>query len=327
MKKLVSAFALACTVPSGASANDPVTFQLDWIAGGEKAWIFVCTERGFCEDAGIDVSIETGRGSSEAITKLATGISDVGICGLTALMAARANENVPVTAVMSVFNKGPHAFFTLANSGIEQISDIKGATIASSPFTSSNLFLPQVLANVGLTMDDLRITNADPGALGPMLVTGQTKAIIAWLTDSSRYANQAAEAGQEVRELPWSEVGLDLYETSLIASDRFLTERPDVARRFIDAFYKSVEYIRDNPEDAALAVVEAVAEIDFDVALASLQDSLPLMFNEVTEAEGLGVFDPGRLAETWRRVHLAQDLAPDAIDPEAIVDRSFLPGA
>src|SRR5690606_13705996 len=115
--------------------------------------------------------------------------------------------------------------------------------------TSSHLFLPQVLANVGLTMDDLRITNADPGALGPMLVTGQTKAIIAWLTDSSRYANQAAEAGQEVRELPWSEVGLDLYETSLIASDRFLTERPDVARRFIDAFYKSVEYIRDNPED------------------------------------------------------------------------------
>lgn len=67
-------------------------------------------------------------------------------------------------------------------------------------------------------------------------MTGRTDAMIAWLTDVSRYEAQAKEAGKELVVLPWSESGLDLYSASLVASDTFLKERPDVARCFIAAF-------------------------------------------------------------------------------------------
>jgi len=86
---------------SSASAQDKVIYQLDWLPGGDKAPIYVCINEGFCADAGLDVSIAPGRGSSEAITKIATGASDIGSAGLGALMAAAATEGVPVTAVMS----------------------------------------------------------------------------------------------------------------------------------------------------------------------------------------------------------------------------------
>ncbi|MEZ5812778.1 MAG: ABC transporter substrate-binding protein [Rhizobiaceae bacterium] len=327
MKRLLTAAVAALTITAPAAAADQVKFQLDWLPGGEKAPIFVCMERGFCADAGLEVTIESGRGSSEALTKLATGISDIGISGIGALMAARATENIAVTAVMSVFNKGPHAFFTIEGNGISKFADVGGRSIATSPFTSSNIYLPLVLADNGLSEDSIKVTKADPGALGPMLVTGQVDAIIAWVTDVSRYTGQATEAGKELIVLPWSEAGLDMYSTSVVASDKFLTERPDVARRFVAAFMKSIEYCRENPDDAAQAVVDAVPEIDAKSARGSLADALVLMFNEVTEQYPLGSFDPERLAATWKRVAAAQELDESAVNPEDVVDRSFMPGS
>lgn len=310
---------------TAAQAADQVTYQLDWLPGGDKSPIYVCIQEGFCEEAGIEVTIEPGRGSSEAITKIATGSSDIGSAGLGALMAAKATEGVPVTAVMSIFNTGPHAFYTTAETGIAALTDVKGKKIATSPFTASNVYLPLVLADNGMAESDIELTKADPAALGPLLMTGQTDAIIAWLTDVSRYTGQAEDAGKEIVILPWSDAGLVLYSASLVASDAFLAERPEVAKRFIAAFKKSIEFAQANPDKAGAAVSAMVPELTAEDVTASWLDASKLAFNDITEKDGLGVFEPERLAATWTRVSAAQDLDPAALDPESIVDRSFLP--
>lgn len=310
---------------SAANAMDAVTFQLDWLPGGDKSPIYVCIEQGFCEEAGIEVTIEGGRGSSEAVTKLATGISDIGTAGLGALMAAVVNEDVPVTAVMSYFNQGPHAFYTLEGNGIASVEDVRGMTIATSPFTSSNVYLPLILADLGMTEEDITLNKMDPGALGPTLMTGQADAIIAWVVDVTRYTTQAESAGKDIVVIPWSTAGLDLYSASVIANDDFLAERPDVARRFLEAYQRSVVFASENPAEAAAAVVSVVPELDLASIEGGVNDAMLLVFNEVTEADGLGVFEPGRLASTWERVAAAQGFDVDALDPETIVDRSFMP--
>ena len=309
-----------------AEAADTVTFQLDWLPGGDKAPIYICIEKGFCAEEGIEAKVEPGRGSSEAITKLATGVSDVGSADIGALMAAKVTEDVPITAVMSIFNKGPHAFFVLKDSGIEDIPGIKGKEVATSPFTSSNVFLPLVLKDVGMTDDDIKLTKADPGALGPMLMTGATDVVIAWMTNVAVFTNQAKEAGKEITALPWDAAGLELYSASLLASDKFLTERPDVAKRFVKAFTKSLEFVKNNPTEAAEGMVAQIPELSVPDIEGSIKDTMTLEFNDVTEKDGLGAFEPGRLAATWDRVSAAQGLDKDALDPETIVDRSYLSG-
>ncbi|MAC80174.1 MAG: hypothetical protein CML66_19145 [Rhodobacteraceae bacterium] len=325
MTRYVAPLALAGALLAGAaSAQDKVTYQLDWLPGGDKAPIYVCIAEGFCADAGLDVTIEPGRGSSEAITKIATGTSDIGSAGIEALMAARATENVPVTAVMNIFNTGPHAFYTTADTGIASITDVKGKKIATSPFTSSNVFLPLVLEENGMSEDDITLTKADPGALGPLLMTGQADAIIAWLTDVSRYTGQAEEAGKEIVILPWADAGLELYSASLVASDTFLAERPDVARRFLAAFRQSLQFAYDNPDKAAEAVAAVVPELSAEDVKGSWLDASKLAFNAVTDEYGLGTLDADRLAATWARVAESQGLDPSSLDPETIVDRSFM---
>lgn len=309
-----------------ASAADKVTYQLDWLPGGDKAPIYVCIQEGFCADEGLEITIAPGKGSTDAITKLATGSSDIGSAGLGALMSATATEDVPVTAVMSLFNKGPHAFYTLKDSGISSLDDIKSKKVATSPFTSSNVYLPLVLSDNGLSEADIELVKADPATLGPMLMTGQADLIIAWLTDVSRYKAQAMEAGKEITVLPWSDSGLILYSASLVASDAFLKDRPDVAKRFIKAFKKSIEFASKNTMAAGEAVAAIVPELEAENVEGSLKDALVLIYNDVTEKDGLGAFEADRLAQTWARVAASQNLDPASLDPETIVDRSFLAG-
>ncbi len=324
-RSLLASAALLASVALPAMAADKVTYQLDWLPGGDKAPIYVCIHQGFCADAGLEVTLEPGRGSSEAITKIATGTSDIGSAGIEALMAARVTESVPVTAVMNIFNTGPHAFYTTTESGITTLADVKGKSVATSPFTSSNVFLPLVLEENGMTEADITLTKADPGALGPLLMTGQSDAIIAWLTDVSRYQGQANEAGKDLVILPWADAGLELYSASLVASDTFLTERPDVAKRFIAAFKQSLEFANENPDAAAEAVAAIVPELKAEDVKGSWLDASKLAFNDVTATFGLGAFDADRLAATWTRVAAAQGLDPAALDPETVVDRSFMP--
>ncbi|MTH76887.1 PhnD/SsuA/transferrin family substrate-binding protein [Paracoccus aestuariivivens] len=317
--------ATALTAIAGpAFAADKVTFQLDWLPGGDKAPIYVCIDQGFCKDAGLDVEIASGRGSTDAISRLAAGSSDIGVSDIGALMAARAQEKVGVTAVLSVFNKGPHAFYTVKGDGFDAVADVKGKKIATSAFTSSNVFLPLVLKDAGISPDDVTVINAEPGALGPMLMTGQVDGIIAWMTDLTRYTNQGTEAGKEIQALPWSAAGLNLYSASLIANDSFLKDRPDVARRFVAAFKKSIEFAHENPEAASKSVTNLVAELESENVQGSLNDALALIYNDVTEKDGLGVFEPGRLAETWARVAAAQGIDPASYDAESTVSREMI---
>ncbi len=327
IKKLTRPLALAAamTVSSLTMAADEVTFQLDWLPGGDKAPVYVGVVEGFFEDADLEVKIASGRGSTDAVTKMATGQSDVGTADIGALMAARATDSVPVSAVLAYFSQAPHAFFTVKGSGVSSIKDVAGKKVATSPFTSSNLFLPLVLEENGLQESDVSLMKSDPGALGPMLMTGNVPVIIAWTTNVPLFENQAKEAGKELVVLPWSDAGLELYSSSLLAADKFLSERPDVAKRFITAFAKAVAFTYANPDKAGAAIHAMVPEVDAATAAAQIRSIKGLVYNSASEADGYGALTPERIAMTWKWVAKANKLDPAKADPETMVNRDFMP--
>ncbi|KAA0694118.1 ABC transporter substrate-binding protein [Halopseudomonas laoshanensis] len=321
----VLAITLAIAGSGLATAADKVTYQLDWLPGGDKAPVYVGIQQGFFADEDLEVSIASGRGSTDAITKIATGQADLGSADIGALMAARAQEDVPVSAIYTIFNQAPHAFFMLSTSDIKSITDIQGKKVATSPFTSSNAFLPLVLKENGMPEDAVTLTKSDPGALGPMLITGNTDAIIAWVTNVALFQDQAASAGKEIRVLPWSDAGLSLYSSAVVASDSFLEERPDVAKRFMKAYAKSLEFTMANPEAAAEDLHTMVPEVDPAVAVGQINDTKVLIDNEISAADGVGALTPERVASTWEWVAQANDLSTDSLDPETIINRGFMP--
>ncbi|TXS95877.1 ABC transporter substrate-binding protein [Parahaliea maris] len=311
---------------TAAAAADKVNFQLDWMPGGDKAPVYVGVQQGFFAAEGLEVKIAQGRGSTDSLTRLATGISDIGLSDISALLAARARDDVGVSAVMSVFSQAPHAFFTLSDSGVDTVAKVAGKRIATSAFTSSNVFLPLLLEVNHLDENDIRLIKADVGALGPMLITGNADLVISWVTDREKYQAQASEMGRTISMLPWYQAGMDIYATSLVASDRFLQQRPEVARRFMRAYLKAIAYTWAEPERAGAMVEAMVPEVDAGVATATILTMRDLVFNDASARLGLGALDPARLAETWRWVARAQDLDESAFDPETAVAREIMAG-
>ncbi|WP_317930080.1 ABC transporter substrate-binding protein [Halioxenophilus sp. WMMB6] len=328
MRKLSTWFftlTLSALLGNNCFALDKVVFQLDWLPGGDKAPIYAGLQEGFFTAEGLEVTISSGKGSTDALTKLATGRADIGSAGLGALLSAQAQHKIPVTAVASIFNKGPHAFMTVSDSDIKSVADLKGKKVATSPFTSSNIFLPIVLQVNQLKEDDLQLIYSDPGALGPMLATGRTDAIIAWSTDRERYDYQLQQAGKSLRLLAWSDAGMDIYGISLVAGNRFLKQRPEVAKRFVRAYLKALQFVNQQPQKAAQDVHALVPEVSTEVAYTAIVEFNKLSDNEISAQEGVGIFTPARLANTWHSVAQAQKLIPESLDLTTAVTAEFLP--
>ena len=209
MKRLIpisAALALAMAFSGSALAAESVSFLLDWLPAGDKAAVYLGVEKGLFEAEGIKVTIQSGRGSSDVVTKLATGSADMGTGGLAALLQAKATDNVPVKAVMSIYTMQPDAIFTTKESGINSLKDLQGKTVATATFSSSNVSWPLVLKANGVDADKIKLLKVDPGALAPMLASGKVDATINWITVAPAFAGPLTEAGKSFKELLWSEL-------------------------------------------------------------------------------------------------------------------------
>ena len=107
-----------------------------------------------------------------------------------------------------------------------------------------------------------------------------------------------------------------------MTSDKLLEENPDLVRRFVAAIHETFTWAKDNPEETCKLHVERVPEVAMDDCLGSLEATLGFVFNDHSEATGLGNYDPERLAFTWDVVAEAQELDP-AWDPTNAIDTSL----
>src|SRR5438046_1230886 len=74
---------------SGASAQQKLTFTLNWVAGGDHAPYFYAQKMGYYKQAGLDVDFETGRGSAASAQKVGAGQSQLGLSDMAGLLLFR----------------------------------------------------------------------------------------------------------------------------------------------------------------------------------------------------------------------------------------------
>ena len=329
-KKLLALFAsaglaLLTGVSAPAVAAEKVVFMIDWLPAGDKAVPYLGVQDGLFAAEGLEVTIQSGRGSSDVVTKLGTGAADMGTGGLAALLQARAQSPVAVKAVASIYTLQPDAIFTTEGSGISALKDVEGKTVATATFSSSNVSWPLVLKANGIDAAKVDLLKADPGALAPMLAAGKVAATINWVTVAPAFAKPLAETGKKLKVIAWSDYGFDGYGLSVFASEKILTERPETVKKFMRAYMKATAKAVADPMAAAMALKAMVPEVDPEVARAQFASSVPLIVNAISKKDGEGAFEKALLAKTWKWTAEAQNMPLDKLDPETAVDRSFLP--
>jgi NitT/TauT family transport system substrate-binding protein len=308
-----------------AQATEKVSFTIDWLPAGDKAVPYLGVQKGLFAAEGLEVTIQVGRGSSDVVTKLGTGATDMGTGGLAALLQAKAENSVPVKAVLSIYTLQPDAIFTVEGSGISSLKDLVGKKVATATFSSSNVVWPLLLQNNGIDPGKIELIKTDPGALAPLLASGQVAATINWVTVAPAFEKPLAETGKKLKTINWSGYGFDGYGLSVFASDAMLKQRPETVMKFLRAYMKATDMAVADPAAAAAAVKAMVPEVDEGVASKQFSVSIPLIVNDISKKDGPGAFDKALLAKTWEWTAKAQNLPLDKLDPETAVDRSVLP--
>ena len=281
---------------SGAMADDPIKMIMNWTADSAHLGFAVAQQSGIYAEAGLDVTLEEGRGSAVAAQMVATGQADIGLADAGAALNVAA-QGAPIRIVSTIWKSGQFGIQALASSGIEGPADLKGKKIAVPPGSAMVALVPVLLSENGLTEDDVEIVSANQNAFLGLLTSGEVDAVAE--TPENIVVPLAAE-GVEASNMYFYNHGVPLVSLSLVARDDKLSENPDLYKRFIEATAQGWQQAIADPEAAVAALRATFPDIEGDDA--ALLQGAAYSFSSVCPG-GTGDAIGATPAETWDQVY------------------------
>jgi NitT/TauT family transport system substrate-binding protein len=274
-----------------AAGPEPIDFRLEWVHSGYHAPFYLALEEGLWRKRGLEVRIQEGSGSADAV-KNVIGKANPIVIADRATAALSASQGADVLSVMGLVNKGPLTFSCAAAKGIDSIEKLKGNTILTTLSGSDGAVLPSVLALNGLEESDVTIQNVDPASKTSLLLAGKG----ACSTFVSYVQPPIVEAqGFKLTNLLWSDNGLNVIANGIITSREWASANEDTLREFLAGVAEAYAQTMKNPEQAMDAYMKQFPRDDRDVAMAQLKANLESVNSPATEGKPVGFQAP----EDW----------------------------
>jgi len=172
-------FGLASMSMAMAShAGTNIQFALDWKFEGPSAPYFLAIDNGHFANAGLEVEISPGKGSLDAIPKVATGAFPVGFADINSLIKfLDQNPGAPVTAVMMVYDKPPFAVVGRKSLGISGPGDLEGSVLGAPPPDGAWAQFPSFAKANNIDIDKIKVEPVGFPTREPMLAEGKVDSV------------------------------------------------------------------------------------------------------------------------------------------------------
>ncbi|UHD46432.1 ABC transporter substrate-binding protein [Aureimonas altamirensis] len=326
---LMRAITLASTLAIASIANaqeaDTFVFQLEWVPTGEHAPYYAGAAKGFFKEQGIDISFVRGNGGSDAANRIGAGNSPLGISTMTPVMVGRSTQDLPITAVASIYTEAPQAVLVLESSGIGSLGELAGKRVATTAGNEHVDYLKEVSKKADLDFDSIEWVVVDPTALGPMLLSKQVDGATMLALHQFYQDKAAAAIGEKVKALRYSDYGFNVYSQLIAANDAVIRDNPDLVRRTVAALEKSFIWSNENQSEACDLFVAQQPEVTHEDCVGSLSAAMTFVFNDHFEQHGFGAFNPDLLKYTWEVTAEIADINPASWDPANSSTAEFLP--
>ncbi|MBQ8307096.1 MAG: ABC transporter substrate-binding protein [Blautia sp.] len=241
---LTAALLAAAVTPAYAEETTDVTMAFCTWTG--YAPMFIAQEMGYFEEAGINMDIQVIEDEStyaalitrQSIQFLATA-QDPNI----KMYANGADSRFVLAMDASVGADG-----LVAAQDIETLDDLAGRTLALDKSASSYYFFLTALENgSSLSEEDIQVADMnDTTEAGLAFMGGSVDAAIMWEPELSEALDSVEGAHALVTSADYPETILD----SLVVNTAYAEEHPEIVDAVAEAWYKAVDYMRENPEEA-----------------------------------------------------------------------------
>ena len=325
----LSAGLLGALASLPAQAQDtPVKFQLDWRFEGPSAFFLLPAAQGLFKAEKLNVTVDAGNGSGNAVNRVASGTYDMGFADLAALMEFHANNpaapNKPV-AVMMVYNNTPAAVFSLKKTGIKTPADLAGKKLGAPVFDAGRRAFPiyQKANGVGA----VNWVSMDPPLRETMLVRGDVDAITGFYFTSLLNLEARGVKAEDLSIQLYPAYGVKLYGNAIIAGEDFIKKNPEAVKAFLRAFAKGSKAVINDPKAATAVVKERDGIVNAELEERRLRLAIDSSIaTPDAKAEGYGAISAPRLALMASQVADAY-ATKTRVNPDAVWNGSFLPSA
>jgi len=284
-------------VPAGAQPTSPVKVNmiLNWIAGGDHAPYYYAQKMGWYKKAGIDLSLEQGKGSVLAAQRVGAGIDAIGLADMATIMQAK-GKGAGETAVMNIYANFPEGFYFLKSGGIKTLKDIEGKKIGNPPADAGRVLWVALAKINKLDPDGVTWVNVQPNA---KLEALESKSVGAVTDFYNFHHNYVKALGADMGYIAWKDYGMNPYGNSIVVNNAFLKANPSAVKSFVGVTQRAFAFCAATPQPCIHALVDANSGLNYENELLNWNEVAALMNDPDFKTTALGWFNPGRMQKTY----------------------------
>lgn len=307
LRSALAAIALS-TLPGIALAQGKnVKFVLDWAFQGQQAVFTIPDDDGTYTKQGLNVTVDRGAGSGDAVSKVASATYDLGLADVYTMMNHNANNpNSRLIAVALVHDKSALSVASMKSANIRKPADLDGKKVAAPLGDASRQVFPLFASLNKINQNSIEWITVTPQLRETMLVRGQTDAVTGHITTIMMNLRGMNIAASDVSLMPYADHGVELYGHAIIARPQWAEQNAQTVTGFIRAATHGLNVMIRDRNAAFNSVKKRDALLNEEIEKARIQMSLDAMFMSANvEKNGMSNVDKARLGRTIEQVSKA----------------------
>lgn len=240
-----------------AASEDLLSINVAWLPDPTVPTIFLARDRGYFDDAKLDVNWVKLQSGPATFSVLQGGSADIASMGLGPAIIAKAQGlNIQILAT-SVDVSRTNVLVT--TQPLHNIRDLKGLRIASVKGATPYYGLSKSLTDAGLSMGDIQFVDLAPGGIVPAFSNKDIDGAWVW----SPWQNHLLAAGGHAFTSN-ADVGAPSPNVWVVRTE-FLENNLDAVARFMKGIDQGIAATIKYP-DAAAQILADQMQIDLEVA-------------------------------------------------------------
>lgn len=264
------------TSGSGLEEEDIITLRTCFATGMTGAVNNFAIEKGLYKELGIEFDNVQWSSNDEVLSLITRGEIDLADGDPSAYIPGIYN-GVPAKLVGNMWRYSGSYWLVAKDDNIKKISDLKGKTIGTAAAAGGmRLSVLKMLEENGLSEND--VTLVANGTYQSAYATLTSEEVDATIIHNPYAALAEAEGTGHILGRAWDYIP-DYYTGTIIASDKMIEKEPGKLQRFLTAYYKVHEEVKNEyfdefiswaskqmntPEDVMKKAVESEKDVWFD---------------------------------------------------------------
>lgn len=234
--------------PGGGGGPTTVSVRFNWTVKGEFSPFFVAREKGFYDEAGLNVELEEGKSGTQAVQVVGSGRDDFGYIPSIQVVDG-VNKDVPIKTVGTMGRYTGMCWAGWPDVDLDGPKALEGNTVSISSSSTFFQVWPGFKRRFQPDLDKINVIQPSPSARNGLFLRRKVD-IMADIFYANDWVILRAETDKELNLLRMSELEFDPLGYLLVANRSLLEESPDTVRRFTQATLRGFRYTIDNPDEA-----------------------------------------------------------------------------